>query len=233
MPPTARCTTGTQRSMIVPFIDQHERLCALLDDPRIEGLVGSLIGDDFNYVGSDGNYYVGDTHWHSDRWIKGFKFVKVASYLDSLRRNTGALRVTPGSHNLDDRFAARVQDDISELEGRWGVAGDAVPALALETELGDVVVFVHNLKHATFGGGARRRMFTINCCQHATEENMSVLKECIGAHVKYGMERMSDEKMLATAGAGRRVHLDPVLANQVHMVEEMAEWRAEQEEKRG
>jgi len=27
---------GKERSMSVQFIDQHERLCALLDDPRIE-----------------------------------------------------------------------------------------------------------------------------------------------------------------------------------------------------
>ena len=35
---------GESRSCIVPFIDQHPRLCALLDDPRIEGLLASLIG---------------------------------------------------------------------------------------------------------------------------------------------------------------------------------------------
>jgi len=57
---------GKARSVIVPFIDQSERLCALLDDPRIVGIASSLIGDDFNYTGSDGNYYVGDTQWHSD-----------------------------------------------------------------------------------------------------------------------------------------------------------------------
>ena len=46
---------GSARSCIVPFIDQHERLCALLDDPRVEGLLCSLLGDDFNYMSSDGN----------------------------------------------------------------------------------------------------------------------------------------------------------------------------------
>jgi hypothetical protein len=32
---------------IVPFIHQRERLSALLDDPRIEGIFASLLGDDF------------------------------------------------------------------------------------------------------------------------------------------------------------------------------------------
>ncbi len=41
------------------------------------------------------------------------------------------------------------------------------------------------------------------------------------------MESMYDEKMLATAGPGRRVHLDQVLANQDHMPGEAARWRAE------
>ena len=31
--------------------------CALLDDPRILGIATTLLGDDFNYTGSDGNYY--------------------------------------------------------------------------------------------------------------------------------------------------------------------------------
>ena len=68
---------GERRSCIVPFIDQHERLCALLDDPRINGLLVDLLGADYNYVGSDGNYYAGDTVWHSDGWGKTVRFVKI------------------------------------------------------------------------------------------------------------------------------------------------------------
>src|SRR5438445_7319098 len=32
---------GTKRSCIVPFIDQRELLCTLLDHPRVEGLIAS------------------------------------------------------------------------------------------------------------------------------------------------------------------------------------------------
>ena len=222
---------GMARSMIVPFIDQHERLCALLDDLRIEGLVESLIGEGFNYAGSDGNFYVGDTQWHSDRWVRNFSFVKVAFYLDPVQRHTGCLRVIPGSHHLDDQYAVQLQEHISQSIDQWGVDGTATPALALETEPGDVVVFSHNLKHASFGGGTRRRMFTINCCQRVTEETLPVLKECVSAHARYGMERMYDEKMLATAGPQRMKHLEQVLANQDHMPAAAARWRAEQAQK--
>ena len=59
---------GEARSCIVPFIDQSAALSSLIDDPRIHALATTLLGDDFNYMGSDGNYYVGDTGWHSDGW---------------------------------------------------------------------------------------------------------------------------------------------------------------------
>ena len=38
---------GTKRSCIVPFIDQRERLSTLLDHPRLQELIGGLLGDDF------------------------------------------------------------------------------------------------------------------------------------------------------------------------------------------
>lgn len=218
---------GTQRSMIVPFIDQHERLCALLDDERIERLVESLVGEDFNYVGSDGNYYVGNTQWHSDRWLSEVQFVKVAFYLDSLDRNTGCLRVMPGSHRLYDRYAQQINAEIGVGDQRWGIAADQVPAVSLENEPGDVVVFAHNVKHAAFGGDTRRRMFTINCCERVPPEHMSVLIECISAHVRYGIASMYDGIMLATAGPRRYTHLTQVLENQDHMPAELEKWQAE------
>ena len=58
---------GSRRSCIVPFIDQHPVLSGLLDDPRVNGVFSSLLGDDYVYLGSDGNWYVGDTGWHSVR----------------------------------------------------------------------------------------------------------------------------------------------------------------------
>ena len=44
---------GSQRTCIVPFIDQRARLCTLIDHPAIHGLIASLLGDDFNYLGGD------------------------------------------------------------------------------------------------------------------------------------------------------------------------------------
>lgn len=220
---------GTARSMIVPFIDQHPRLCALLDDPRIEGLVGGLLGEDFNALGSDGNYYVGDTGWHSDRWTAELRWVKVAFYLDVVKRDSGCLRVIPGSHRLHEPYAQQLQENIADSAAAWGVDSAEVPALALESEPGDVLVINHNLKHASFGGGAKRRMFTINCCEHAESEQIQAVIQGISDHAGYGIEQIYSETMVATASAGRMVHLQQVLANQGHLPELVAKLRAEQE----
>ena len=221
---------GTARSCIVPFIDQHERLCALLDDPRIEGMLCSLLGDDFNYVGSDGNYYAGDTQWHSDGRREEVRFAKVALYLDRLTRDTGCLRVIPGSHQVRDEFADTLQSQIRESADSWGIQGSQVPAAALETAPGDVVVFNHNLKHAAFGGGQRRRMFTINTSQRVPDKQLQILRDYIGAHARFWIDRLYGEKMMATATPGRMVHLEQVRANDGHLAELAAQSRAERPE---
>ena len=95
-----------RRSALVPFIDQSEYLSALLDDPRIDGVVSALLGDDYNYTGSDGNFYVGDTRWHSDGFARmKYRSIKIALYLDPVTRDSGCLRVIPGSHIRGDGYA--------------------------------------------------------------------------------------------------------------------------------
>ena len=141
---------GKARSCIVQFIDLHDRLSTLLDDKRITGIASSLLGDDFNYMGSDGNYYAGDTRWHSDGRHVDIKHIKIAFYLDELTRDTGCLRVIPGSHKMDDVYADALQQHIGESSSLWGTDGPDIPAVALETTPGDIVCFNHNTKHAAF-----------------------------------------------------------------------------------
>ena len=90
-----------QRLYLFPFINQNEYLSSLLDDPRINGIARSILGKDFNYLHSDGNYYVGDTYWHSDKYADDNKLtIKMFFYLDHVTRDTGCLRVIPGSHPM-------------------------------------------------------------------------------------------------------------------------------------
>lgn len=221
---------GKARSCIVPFIDQHPRLCALLDDPRIEGAIASILGDDFNYLGSDGNFYVGDTAWHSDGGAFCVNFIKVALYLDPLTRDTGALRVIPGSHRFGDRYA----DDLSRLlgmsESLLGVHGRDIPAYAIETQPGDVAIFNHKTKHAAYGGSARRRMFTINCSQRFPDDKLDELRTYIAHGARFLIDRMYGQAMMDTASPQRMVHLEQAMANDGHLAALSAEARQRQAE---
>ena len=223
---------GQARSCIVPFIDQHETLCSLLDDPRILGIAEPLLGADFNYMGSDGNYYVGDTGWHSDGWKKATDptHLKIAFYLDPLTRDSGALRVIPGSHRQGEPYADWLQEKVKGSQDEWAIAGADVPAMALETQPGDVVCFNHNTKHAAFGGSKRRRMFTINLCQRYPQNRLQDLRDYISGSARFWVERKYGDTMVATAGPERMVHLEQPMANDGHLAALAREARAEMDE---
>ena len=218
---------GTKRSTVVPFIDQRTRLCTLLDHPRMVGLIGSLLGDDFNYVGGDGNFYAGDTSWHSDGFHQVGKFLKVALYLDPVARESGCLRVIPGSHRLDlfDSWAARQARKATEL---WGIKENQVPSIALESQPGDVVAFNHNLMHASFGGSTRRRMFTLNNCAHCTSPaETEDLEKYVASHARFWLEHMHSDVMRQSASPARMIHLQQVMAHEAHLPALSAKVRAE------
>jgi hypothetical protein len=217
---------GTARSCIVPFIDQSEVLSSLLDDPRIHGIAAGLLGEEFNYMGSDGNYYVGDTRWHSDGWHPQIRHIKIAFYLDPLTADTGALRVIPGSHRLGEGFADHLQATIRRSEELWGRSGPEVPAIALETQPGDILCFNHNTKHAAFGGGKARRMFTINLCQRYPEAQLGELRDYISGAARFWIDRVYGDAMVRTAGPKRMRHLEQVMANDGHLAELSRQARA-------
>lgn len=212
---------GTARSCSVQFIDQNPYLSTLLDDPRINGIAASILGDNFNYMGSDGNFYTGDTRWHSDGYggRGGMLHIKIAFYLDALDGSSGALRVIPGSHRVGEPFADDLQQHIRASEQDWGVVGSQVPAIALDTTPGDILVFNHDLKHAAFGGSQRRRMFTMNCCQRYPAEKLGDLQDYIAGGARFWVESAYGETMIQTADQQRMVHLEQCMANDGHLIE--------------
>jgi hypothetical protein len=218
---------GTKRSCIVPFIDQRERLCTLLDHPRLQALIGGLLGEEFNYLGGDGNYYAGDTGWHSDGFHRVGKFLKVALYLDPVGRDTGCLRVIPGTHRIEAEpgWAARQAGRSREL---WGIEPREVPCVPLESWPGDVVAFNHNLMHASFGGSTQRRMFTLNCCRRCeTDEEIQDLTAYINAHGRFWIDHLHSDVMRGTGPAARMRHLEQVMAHEGGLPALAAKARAE------
>jgi hypothetical protein len=205
--------TGKQRTMYPGnFICQAEKLAKLMDDPRIHGICDGLMGSDYQYSGGDGNFYSGDTGWHSDLmphcgFYQHCLHIKLAFYLDPVTRDTGALRVIPGSHIPGDRFS----DSMQEFLGNSGLAGKDVPASALETKPGDLVLFTHNLKHASFGGGKRRRMFVMNmqAYPHTPAAHAEVKAEYT-YYASVGAKKMHSGTIMDTASLERLKHLKPL-----------------------
>ena len=219
---SGRTHDRVKRTTIVPFIDQSEYLSGLIDDPRIDDVARAVLGDDYNYETSDGNYYVGDTKWHSDKEpsdpIDSFK---MAFYLDPVTRDTGCLRVIPGSTHIGDSFASALHEAVpftmtSRPEEFWGVSGSEVPGYAIESAPGDLLMFNHKAKHSSWGGGDRRRMFTINFERRFADVDLPRLREEIKGSLGSAVSvtnRAYGEAMLRTAGPGRMRHLEQRLAN--------------------
>jgi hypothetical protein len=211
---------GTARSSVVAFIEQHEALSQLLDDPGIHGAACSLLGDDFTYMGSDGNYYVGDSSWHRDGGYRVLRFLKFAIYLDPITAQTGALRVVPGSHELDDAFtrnALAASNDPPSV----GRSGAQMPAQVIESNPGDVVAFNLNILHSSWGGGTSRRMFAFNLCQRCPEDWVPQFREYIcpefhsylAEHTRLLNRRDAPPPMISSGTPQRLRHLKQLMSD--------------------
>ena len=204
---------GSTRTFLLCPIEHRPFMCGLLDDERILGIAGDILGDDFNYASGDGNYYSGDTHWHPDGGWGQLFACKIAFYLDPLTKDTGSLRVIPGSHN-PDHFVRVQKIDPNESAALFGVPPSEFPGnAALETNPGDLVIFNHDLYHAAFGGGTRRRMFTMNLTRNCkTPADEETLDRYLSVHSAGGYKirtgrGMYYPTMLDTADERRMVHL--------------------------
>ena len=173
-------------------VERDPLLRGLATDDRVWPAVEALMGPGFIWVGSEGNISNrAEIKWHSDRkyyrsgeehWID-YPQVKLMLYLDELHRDSGCLRVIPGSHH-PDHFVRKNKINVNDAEALYGIAADEFPGqIALESDPGDVVIFNHELYHASFGGSQRRRMFTMNCTRRAkTPEDMELLQNYFSKH---------------------------------------------------
>ena len=217
-----RTHDGTTRSALVPLADQSEYLSSLLDDPRIHDIASSICGEDFNYYSGDGNYYVGDTGWHSDGYNqRPVKSIKIAYYLDPVTTNSGALRVIPGSHRNKESFGDLLESHLTS--DIFGMTGDQIPAVALESNPGDVLVFNHRIKHSSWGGSDARRMFTMNFTERYPNHLIADLKDFLSGEARFFLDRMHGTEMIKTATPERMHHLEQVRENDTHMADVVKE----------
>ena len=169
-------------------IDKQPAFGALLEDERITGAVETLLGPGWYRTGNVANRYAGDTAWHPDlgwdpHFPKGksdpawpesgpmhyYEGLKVGVYLDPLTKDTGCLRVIPGSHrspfheelrSLHYQIAGRFEHLLTDDVPQFGLDVPDVPCYAIETQPGDVVFFSHQVWHATVGGRLGRRLIS-------------------------------------------------------------------------
>ena len=143
----------TQRTYIVPFIGQSEYLSSLLDDDRIDGIFASLLGDDYTYLGSDGNFYSGGHRLAFRRRLAPVPSVSTRWHftLTRLTADTGAVRFIPGSHRYGELYAETVQQNISSLEETYALDGPSVPAVAPRIESGGFGHFQPSLEAQFMG----------------------------------------------------------------------------------
>ena len=93
------------------FQGERRQDVSLNDAPSFKGLVTDdrlyipleqLLGEDYHSIGGPGGgLFVGDTQWHPDVAKVGDgkqTRLKAGIYLDPVRKDTGCLRVVPGSH---------------------------------------------------------------------------------------------------------------------------------------
>jgi len=210
---------GYVRRVLPQFIDRSAMLSALIDDPRIHNIFSGLLGEDFDYRGSDANHFEHSTVWHSDTYGALFKYlnVKIAIYLEEIGEKTGGFRVIPGSHLFGDQFANQLQNRLGEsdsLKESLGMDDIDVPCQVLPTKPGDLLVFDFRLKHATcFDGAATlRRSFTICASERIAEKDIPKLRKEIKVAAQFGYRNYYGREMTATASPQRMVHLEQCLA---------------------
>lgn len=150
------------------FVERSPKLSWIKSDPRLAGVLSSLLGPDYEDNDSDGNIFACDTGWHSDMFGTNLQerlYIKVYFYLDPLVRDEGALRVIPGTNSLLSPYASGLRRDLWEIDGpgeTFDIDPRDIPSWTIETQPGDVVFGDFRTMHAAFDGGPNRRLFTIN-----------------------------------------------------------------------
>ena len=165
------------------FIDSDEKLSDLLILPKLNRLISALMGDDFVYKGSDGNIFNNPTPWHRDYLIRT-RSAKVLIYLEQNDELSGAIRMIPGTHFVDDSYSSSVGDALTwpeppvqggfDEKQKFGLGHNPMefgrnlelPQAVVSNAPGDLIIFNHNLIHCTNRPKKpkRRRLLGLHFC---------------------------------------------------------------------
>ena len=178
--------TGPTHQAVSPFVELGSTLKGLPEDDRIYLPMEQLLGPGFIWGGSEGVSgsfnETNDHNWHSDRAGQidlQYMRIKIMIYLQPMRKETGALRVIPGSHHAPfHRGLLPLHSQHEEAcPGTFGVSGADLCSHPLEVDPGDVVVFNHYLFHAVYGKQETRRYIALKfAAEPKTEAEYNALR---------------------------------------------------------
>ena len=167
------------------FMERHPALANWVDDDRIHDIPETLLGPDFVLQYNGGAVWRGDTLWHGgvgseERPLPPYRTAKIAMYFDSLKKETGCLRVIPGSHRRPyaDLLQPLMSEDRDPAHEALGLRGPDVPCVALESEPGDLIVFAESTFHSSFGSKTGRlQIYTEYLANPTTDEQIEYVRE--------------------------------------------------------
>jgi len=179
-----RPADATERMALQPFFERRPFLAGLAADDRIYEIGEDLLGPDFVLDGTEGNFHVGDTKWHGGEGKPiTVRSVKIAFYLEPLTKDSGCLRFIPGSHlaEFGGKLKANQLTDDDPVEKHFELAAAALPSVPIESDPGDIVLFMENTYHGAFGGHAGRQQHAISFFENPrTDEQVEWVKEMYG-----------------------------------------------------
>ncbi len=199
---------GKSRKLVWQFLDHSPVVSPLLEE--FGEVFEAVLGDDWQYFGSVGNIYSGDTGWHTDNYAHHHR-AKLALYLDPTGPGRGGLSLLPLSH--------RVAEEINEVHlsvgmsvKSLGLTSTEIPCLTVTTEPGDGLLFNHNLLHASFGGGAKRRMISVNAHAHYRDDERATLESDVARLSRFLAPAAYGPDIAGDPPAARTRHLEQVLS---------------------
>ena len=147
-------------------------LASLPEDPRFQEAAEQMWGKDVVAMASNGQRFTKSyTNWHpdipegtpetKDNHVQGVKF---AFYVEPLDRDTGALRVIPGSHKSpfhDQLFAMGLKGEDSLYLKSSGLDVGDIPSYIWSSEPPDVIAFNLRMWHGSWGGSSDCRQCTV------------------------------------------------------------------------
>ena len=161
--------------VIHPFFERRPFMASLVADDRIYSICEGLLGPEFFLDVTEGWRHTGTTTWHGGgRFAERLPDIKIAFYIEPLTRDTGCLRVVPGSHIRGEpdllEQLRNVTDTAAPDSNPYGVPQPELPSVALESQPGDLCVFTENTLHASFGGKVGRYQHAMTYVKMPTAE---------------------------------------------------------------